>query len=53
MKTPDNEVAHPTTRYQNTSLSDDYLIIKIARCQKRDLVLAIHKGLVIGSFAIR
>jgi hypothetical protein len=30
--TPDNEVAHPTTRSQNTSLLDDNLVLEITRC---------------------
>jgi hypothetical protein len=51
-ETPHNEVAHPTTRSQNTSLSDDDLVEKIARCWMRDLVKAIFKVLVIGSYTL-
>jgi hypothetical protein len=47
-ETPDNEVAHPTTRSQNTSLSGDDLVKKIACCWMRDLVIAIFKDPVIG-----
>jgi hypothetical protein len=52
VKTPDNEVAHPTTRSQNTSLSDDDLVRKCARCRMQDLVIAFCEDLVIGSYAI-
>jgi hypothetical protein len=40
-ETPDNEIAHPTMRSQNTLLSDDNLIIEISHCRMRDLVLVI------------
>ncbi len=50
---PDNAVPHPTTRSQNTSLLDDYLVRISARCRMRDLVIVICKDLVIRSYAIR
>jgi hypothetical protein len=53
MTTPDNEVTHPTTKSQNTSLSNDDLVVrKSARCRMQGLVIAICKVLVIGSRAI-
>ncbi len=52
MKTPGNEVAHPTTiEVSKTSLSDDDLVTNDACCRMRDLVIAILKVLVIGCYS--
>ncbi len=51
MKTPDNKVAHPTTRSPKTSLLDDDLVTNGAHCRMRDLVIAIVKVLVIRCYS--